>query len=217
MGGPAGGPAGRRREGNLPATNGAGRIILDGGGIGVRIKPQQILAALGSLVLVLGLLFGFQALAREKLVNDPLDRFYSHAPGVQHFSIANQNGLTVINLTLGQVADLRRTYLSLQGRTATFLAPGTFRLHLLDHRDAATAAAYSEMSLAIQQGISTGGFVKMEQILQQEGKAFGLSRVEVQADDYNVYLQLVHGSHYLYAVVPRYPAKAQLTLLGGGG
>ncbi len=182
----------------------------------MRIKPQQILAVLGSLVITLGLLFGVQGLAREKLISDPLEQFYRHAPGVQHFAIANHNGATVISLTLGQVADLEQTYLFLQDRTATFLPPGSFHLHLLDHRDASLTAAYEQMSLAIQQGITTGEFVNMQQMLVKEGKAFGLSRVAVEADDYNIYVQLGHGSHYLYAVVPRHPSKEQLALLGGG-
>lgn len=165
---------------------------------GIRI-PVVLAAMAGALLL----LFGVQFIYNRQAVEQPLVSIYHDVPAVQHVALQNTSDGLQVSISLGLVPNLASTYRTLEKQVASVVGSQHFRIQLTDKRTPELESDFYAMNGILEQGIATGQFVSMQQAVQAKGQSLGLTRASAIVDAHHVYVELVKGKHYLYALLPR--------------
>lgn len=158
------------------------------------------------IVLVsLGILFaGWQAYKRFNLVN-PLKSELQAVTGVKTVDV-NVGNPSVIKVKLGPVDDLETTYISIVNTVSGALGNSP-SLKIVDNRDKALVDTYENLFPYLYQGINNGTYVEMISQFEQRASKAGV-QAKVTMDAHSVYVQMTHGDHYLYDVLPLHQGGA---------
>jgi hypothetical protein len=181
------------------------------GGGRVRAYGLRLPVVLTALVLALAALFGLQQVYAQQSVAAPLITRLERVAGVQGTPQVSRSGTNLnIRVQLGLVPNLNQTYKTLLGIADQNANGRTVTLEISDHRTPALVADYNQLMFALDQARATGAFSTMAQQFQQDTKSMHLQAATVTLSQTQMFVTLVQGKHYLYAVMP-------LLLTGSGG
>ncbi len=159
-----------------------------------------VLAATAAMLIVL---FGAQFMYARQAFSQPLNAALKHTPGVLGQPVVTSDALgLVVDVKLGLVPDLESTYRQLI-RAAEGSAGGRHvTLKVVDHPDPQLTQDFMNLSAILDQGRATGQFVVMERQFAAATRNMGLTRAHVTMGDQQMYVELVSGTNYLYAIMP---------------
>ncbi|HAG09588.1 MAG TPA: hypothetical protein DCK87_08535 [Desulfotomaculum sp.] len=160
--------------------------------------PVVILA----VVLALGLFLGSRWIYYKYSYNEPLNQALKTNEDVESFSIDRRKPVIRITVKLGEVEDIKHTYQSLQNSIQDILGPKPFQIDLQDNRDASLKKIFYDSQFAIYEAIMQGNFREMAESIEREA-SLQKSQATIFIDQNYIYLQIRHGNHHLYEVIPR--------------
>lgn len=182
----------------------------------MRAFGMRLPVVLGTLIAVLGVLFGVQFAYTQRSLAGPLVGAVRQMRGVEGVQVsAGADGLQVL-VRLGLVANLRETYRALAQRIRSAAGGMPVTIAIRDRRTPALVQDYYALNAIIQQGRVTGQFVPMEAALDRMRQRLGLSRAQVIVGNTHMYVELVAGTQYLYAILPLYLPPEPAASLGPG-
>ena len=155
-----------------------------------------------SAVLVLAVLLGGAALYERSSAQIPIEEILAGHSHVSAFSVGRDD-VWVVDLTLGRVDDLRGAHGELREAIEDVLGGTDYRLKIGDSSDADLAHLWADLEIIVQQGASSGGFADMRDRLRTELETVEDVHLNVQVDEYNIFVSITRGEQYLYRVVPR--------------
>ncbi len=175
----------------------------------MNFKRDNRLTFVIALAVTVAVLVAGQLLWQKYAVARPLGSGLQGIPGVTAASWdENKNGDTTINVTLGDVDNLARTYGEIGETAKTILGKHPARITLTDSRTPELEEIYHAVHFHLQEAIATGNFSAMADRVDAKARAGG-AEARVYVDARNVYLQLHKADASLYAVVPRFDAAAR--------
>lgn len=164
---------------------------------GFRI-PVVLLAT----VLALGLFLGSRWIYYKYSYNEPLSQMLKANTAIESFSIDRRKPVIRIMVKLGAVKDIKHTYQNLQNNIQDILGPKPYQIDLQDNRDAPLKKIFYTSQFAIYEAIMQGNFREMAEFIEREA-SLQKSKATIFVDQNYIYLQIQHGNHYLYEVIPR--------------
>jgi hypothetical protein len=114
----------------------------------------------------------------------------------------SKTGEITINVTLGNVDNLAKTYGEIGETAKTILGKRPARINIADSRTPELEALYHAVHFHLQEAVATGNFSAMADRVDAKARAAG-AEAKVYVDARSVYLQLHKAGASLYAVVPR--------------
>lgn len=166
-------------------------------------KGYRVWVVAVALVVTLGILLGGQYLFRRERVDRPLLEQYKEISAVESASIRDEQGRKVIELQLGEVDDLAKSYRDIEAASRNFLEKDSYRLVIVDKRDRGLEDVYYRMHFSLEEAIATGRFTDMADRVGTIAGSSDLDRYRLSVDGQRLYLQLHRGDRYLYAVLER--------------
>lgn len=177
----------------------------------MRAYGLRLPIVLTALVVALGAFFGLQAVYAQQSLAGPLVTHLEKVPGVKGTPhITRTAGGLDIQIQLGLVPDFETTYRDLNSVAQANAGGRTVALRIVDARSPQLVNDYSQLTFVLDQARATGGYVTMDSQFQQEAQGMHLQRATVSISQTQIFVTLVQGTHYLYAVMP-------LLLTGGSG
>jgi len=174
----------------------------------MNFKRDNWLTFVIALAVTVATLVAGQLMWQKYAVARPLDSGLQGIAGVTAATWEeNKNGDITINITLGGVDNLAKTYGEIGDTAKRILGRRPARVILADNRTPELEALYYSLHYHLQEAIFTGNFSTMADHVDAKARAAG-AQANVYVDDRNVYLQLSKAGAALYAVVPR-PAAVQ--------
>ncbi len=157
-------------------------------------------------VLTLAILsLGYSAYLKMEVVG-PLQRALERDVDVRNVGVRSKNGVTVLELELGKVDDLPRTYTRLREAAEEKLGDA-FRLEIADSRDEELEDAYYSVHYYLEEASVRGNFGEMIDSCRGLLKDQGLEDYKISLDEGHIFIQMAHGDNYLYAVLARQNPK----------
>lgn len=167
-------------------------------------------------VIIIGVLFTFAAASgiyyfwQQNTIAKPLTLALQEIEGVETVSLTNkdqaQTGLE-IHVTLNTINNLQATYGQITHTIKTSIGSKRYKLILHGHPTPSLEDFYYAVHHQIYEGIATGKFSTMNQIIQEQAIAAGI-KAQIYMDTDYIYLQLTTATgNNLYQVIPRQPEK----------
>ncbi len=176
----------------------------------MNLKRSAFTTYVAALAVTVAVLVAGQLLWQKYAVARPLDTGLRDIPGVTAASWEeNKNGDLTINVALGSVDNLAKTYGQIGATAKNILGRTPARISLTDSRTPELEALYYGIHLYIQEAIFTGNFSAMAERIDARASAAGADD-RVYVDAANVYVQLTRQGAALYAVVPRAEAPREV-------
>lgn len=176
---------------------------------GIRI-PVVVLA----LVVGLAAFWGAQWLYNRFNYERPLTRALEENKDVAAFKINDQGPVLELDVKLARVDNLQRAYSGLDRSLRGVLGRRDFRIVLQDQRDPVLDEIYYQAKLAAFEALDRGNYLDMEAYISRLASREG-SKSRVWLDQSRLYIQIDHGSNYLYEIIPR-TGTAGTGLAGAG-
>jgi NACalpha-BTF3-like transcription factor len=149
---------------------------------------------------------------QQYVVTKPLTQAIQEIDGVEQVTLNTQNkkqGIQEVNVTLANVSNFQTTYQLINNTIETNLGAKKFKLILHDHRTPQLEQLYYSIQYCIYEGIFTGKFSTMSEIIQEKAAAADI-QAQVYMDTNYVYLQLTNTTGNLYQVFPRQPDSKEV-------
>ena len=163
----------------------------------MKVSAKQILVAVISLVMTLGVLLGGEKLYRTTIVDSPLMSNLGTIQGVTH---ANLQG-DVVTVRVKNGADLMTVYQSVTTAATRALGHAPTKIVLKSHSNATLNRLAENAAFVIAQGEATGQYVAMKQSLKAQAATDG-ARAAVELDSHHVYITWHQQQSVLYDVQP---------------
>ncbi|WP_227766540.1 hypothetical protein [Zhaonella formicivorans] len=177
----------------------------------MRVKGLRLPLILLAAILTFGILLGGQWIVQEYSVRRPLVEGVTQVPGVQDVkAIKGKQGL-ILEIKLGAVHDLAKTYRLLKDST-NVQDSSRLQLRLVDKRNDTLTQLWNKSQFAIYEALANGNFTAMSRNIENIMKNSGADSWRISIDAENIYLEMHQGSNYLYEIVPREQAPP-----AGGG
>jgi hypothetical protein len=112
-------------------------------------------------------------------------------------------------------ADLPALYTALKFRLRATLGNRPFELRVEDRRDETLREAWRVMRLYIEEALLTGRFAWADSMMKEIAAHHGLDWARMGVDGEHVYVELRHGTAYLYEVIPRSQPRGVVRQPGG--
>lgn len=176
---------------------------------GLRV-PVVVLA----LVVGLAAFLGAQWLYNRYNYERPLAKLLAENKDVASFNIKDQVPVLELEVKLGMVDNLQETYSSLHRSVQGIVGRRSFKIILKDDRDATLEGIYYHTRLAAFEAIEKGNFLEMEDYISRRAAREGAG-ARVLLDQDRLYIQIVHGRHYLYEIIPRNRLAGVVSSEGG--
>jgi len=177
----------------------------------VRAYGFRLPVVLASMAAVLAILFGAQFLYARQALALPLNTRLEATPGVVGQPTVTSDALGLaVEVRLGLIDDLQSTYHRLLHIAEGGAAGRHVTIQIQDNRNRQLTEDYMTLSAILDQGRATGQFVAMEKQFAAASGGMGLARAQVTVDSTQMYVELISGKNYLYAIMP-------LTLAAGAG
>lgn len=167
------------------------------GGAWVRISAKQVMMALTSMVLTLGVLFAAQRIYHTSVVDNPLVSQLGSVAGVRRADV--HQGTVIV--TVRRHIDLMSVYQNVTSNAKTALGRAPAQVIVKGSPNSTLQALARDAEFVVAQGEATGHYVAMKQSLQSLGRRHHASAV-VEMDSRHVYLTFTQGPHVLYDVIP---------------
>ncbi|MDR7865737.1 MAG: hypothetical protein RIN56_02910 [Sporomusaceae bacterium] len=169
----------------------------------MNFKRDNRLMFVIALAVTVAVLVTGQLLWQKYAVARPLGASLQGIAGVTAASWdENKNGDITINVTLGGVDNLAKTYGEIGETAKTVLGKRPARINLGDNRTPELEEIYHAVHFHLQEAVATGNFSAMADRVDAKARAAG-AQAKLYVDARNVYLQLRKADASLYAVVPR--------------
>lgn len=176
----------------------------------MNLKRDNWYAFVAALAVTVVVLVAGQLLWQKYAVARPLDAGLRDIPGVTAAGWEEgKNGEITINVTLGTVDNLARTYGAVGDTAKRVLGRRPANIVLADSRTPELENLYYDINLPVQEGIYTGNFTAMADRIAAKAATAGAA-AKVSVDAANVYIQLTREGSALYAVVPRADAPREV-------
>jgi NACalpha-BTF3-like transcription factor len=162
-------------------------------------------------IIIISILFTFTAASssyffwQQYVVMKPLTQAIQEIDGVEQVTLDTpdkKQGIREVHVTLSNVSNLQTTYQLINDTIETNLGAKKFKLILHDHRTPQLEQLYYAIQYHIYEGIFTGKFGTMSEIIQEKAAAAD-TQAQVYMDANYVYLQLTTTTGNLYQVFPR--------------
>lgn len=151
------------------------------------------------LAVILAMLLAGDFLYQRYYVQEPLKEKLMAVDGVDQVEISGDS----VKVALGQVEDLRQTYIELQAISSRH----GFPVEVTSATDPVLEAAWERAQFAVHEAASQGDFTVMAAKVEQEMVAAGIADYRLAVDNSAIFFQARHGSYNLYRIVPRRDAK----------
>jgi len=109
----------------------------------------------------------------------------------------------LVEVLPGPGVDLPALYTSLWSELRATLGNRPFELRVQDRRDETLREALRVMRLYIEEALVNGRFAWADRMVKEVAAAHGLEWARMAVDAEHVYVELRHGTAYLYEVIPR--------------
>lgn len=159
------------------------------------MKQRILLISLIS-ILIFGLLLGCTFIYQREWVDVSILHQSQQISGVTSAKTVDSNGQNELLVTTNHLTNLRKTSQALEKLA------GNLPIQYLDHRNDSLDTLFEQMQFALQEGISRGNFTEMEQNLQKQANAAGVT-LELEMDSNAIYLVLNQGNAQLIEVLER--------------
>lgn len=162
-------------------------------------------------IIVIGILIAFTAASssyyfwQQYVVAKPLTQAIQEINGVEQVTLDTSDkkqGVREVHVTLTNVDNFQTTYQLINDTIEANLGTKKFKLILNDHRTPELEQLYYSLHYHIYEGIFTGKFGTMSEIIQEKAAAANI-QAQVYMDANYVYLQLTTTTGNLYQVFPR--------------
>ncbi|OAT86691.1 hypothetical protein [Desulfotomaculum copahuensis] len=160
--------------------------------------PVVLLAMLAGL----GVFLGAQWLYNKYSYQEPLAGVLKQNPAVASFAVHRREPVLRVAVRLKPVNNLMDTYQGLQKSIRGVLGDKEFKLEIEDDRDSQLNEAYYYSQFAVYEAVARGNYREMADYIAAHAAKVGAS-ARIFLDQDNIYLQMSHGRHYLYQVIPR--------------
>jgi NACalpha-BTF3-like transcription factor len=169
-------------------------------------------------IIVIGILISFTAASssyyfwQQYVVTKPLTQTIQEIDGVEQVTLDapdKKQGIREVHVTLANVDNLQTTYQLINDTIEANLGTKKFKLILRDHRTPELEQLYYSLHYHIYEGIFTGKFGTMSEIIQEKAAAAN-TQAQVYMDANYVYLQLTTTTGNLYQVFPRQPDSKEV-------
>lgn len=171
----------------------------------MKIKYTQLLKGSIALIITAACLFLGQAVWQSYAVDLPLDKALNDIDGVISVALDDShkiNDNTTIYVTLGDTANLQKTYKEISTKIEQTLKDDKYTLEIKDNRSPELEQTYYDIHLYIQKAIVDGDFPQLEAKVREKADLAGAA-AKLYVDEQNIYLQLVKNDEFLYSVVTR--------------
>lgn len=176
----------------------------------MNMKRDNWLTFVAALAVTVAVLVAGQLLWQKYAVARPLDAGLRGIAGVTAASWdEGRNGDLTINVTLGNVDNLPKTYGEIGDTAKNILGRRPARIALADSRTPELENLAYSLNIPVQEAIKTGNFTAMAERVAAAARAAGAD-ARVSVDAANVYIQLARDGAALYEVVPRSDAVREV-------
>jgi hypothetical protein len=169
-------------------------------------------------IIVIGILLTFAGASgsyyfwQQNMVTKPLALAIQEIQGIEIVTLDTQDKLQNvlgIDVTLNNINNLQTTYELINHTIKTNIGSKKYKLTLHDHRTPPLEELYYSIHHQIYEGISTGQFSRMYEIIREKATAVD-TRAQVYVDSNYVYIQLSTATGNLYQVIPRHPDNKEV-------
>ena len=140
---------------------------------------------------------------QQHLVKEPLKETLLAIESVKSVDINSSKKNTKVLVTLNKAENISRTYKDIEESMLATYAEDSFKIVLVDNRNAYLESLYDKIHFALMEGERLGNYKEMNReisrILVQEE---GLDSYRLWVDQKRIYLQLVSEDYYLFEIVP---------------
>ncbi|MBP2653067.1 MAG: hypothetical protein H6Q73_636 [Firmicutes bacterium] len=165
-----------------------------------------------TLFITIAVLVAGQLVWNNYGIAKPLNKSMQDIPGVEgatwNEAGKNSDGIT-ITVTLGQVADLQKTYNQIMSTSKKILGRRSFSVILDDHRTPELESLYYDIHYYVQEAITTGNFAAMADSIKAHARTAQVE-ARVYVDAKYVYVELTKGQTALYSVIPRQSSSQEV-------
>jgi len=140
---------------------------------------------------------------QQRLIKEPLKEALLEIEAVKDITIISNKQGTEILVTMDKAADLCKTYQNIEGVLLLTYPENSFKITLLDKRNAYLESLYDRVHFALMEGERLGNYTEMnKEISQLLGPEEELEGYRLQVDQKRIYLQMATKDSYLYEVIP---------------
>lgn len=164
------------------------------------------------IVLTFAAAFSSYFLWQHYVLVKPLTQAIQEIDGVETATLGPQDrnkALQEIQITLLQVPNLQVTYQTISNKVTTIAGDKKYKIILHDHRTPELEQLYYSIHYYIYEGISTGKFSTMSEIIREKANAAD-AKAQIYMDSNYIYLQLTTTTGNLVQVIPRQPDSQEL-------
>lgn len=158
---------------------------------------QRILLISFIGILIFGLLLGGTFVYQKKWVDVSILRQSQQISGVISAKTVQSNGQKELLVGTNHLSNLRETSQELEKLA------GNLPIRYLDRTNDNLNILFGQMQFAIQEGISRGNFIEMEQSLKNQADKAGI-QLELEMDSDAIYVVMNQGNAQLIEVIERH-------------
>lgn len=178
------------------------------------LRFEVILAA---FVVVAAGVFGVQWLVNRWQVEQPVLGTAARVEGVRRAELRDDGGRVDLVVTLGPTRDFHATYQRLGEVLTRGYGRNGGRVVVRDARTPRLSRALYELNFALQEGLATGRYTEMRQVVEAQARALQLPPPHLWVEEGRIYVALQDGKAILYTVVARGSAAPGEKPAEGGG
>ena len=158
---------------------------------------QRILLISFIGILIFGLLLGGTFVYQKKWVDVSILHQSQQISGVISAKTVQSNGQKELLVGTNHLSNLRETSQELEKLA------GNLPIRYLDRTNDSLNILFGQMQFAIQEGISRGNFIEMEQSLKNQADKAGI-QLELEMDSDAIYVVMNQGNAQLIEVIERH-------------
>ncbi|WP_026485851.1 hypothetical protein [Caldanaerobius polysaccharolyticus] len=167
---------------------------------GARRYKNAVLSFVLTLLILAGGFKAYQGVYNNRTIED-----VKQIHGVLDASIEKSGDSYTVWVKIGKVSNFKDVYT--KARDVIKARYGKYNIKVVDNRDSVLENIYYGIHFAIYEAAVEGNFLDMKREVDKELANNNLDSYKIFVDDYNVYVQLIKGSKYLYEIVPRQTQK----------
>jgi len=133
----------------------------------------------------------------------PVARVLDEHPDLLSYRLTWSGDSLLVEVLPAPGVDLPGLYTSLESRLRATLGNRSFELRVEDRRDDTLREAWRVMRLYIEEALINGRFAWADDMVKEIAAGHGLDWARMAVDTRHVYVELRHGSAYLYEVISR--------------
>lgn len=182
----------------------------------MEIKGYRIELIVVALLVALGLFFGGHYYYKQYQLGNSLIEDLEGIKGVKRVKIQDLNQGKEVELTLGQVSDLKEVHQQINRILVNTFDDNKYKIKLNNPEDQKLITAYRKIHLSIYESIITGEFTEVANQMNQIKSELDIEEAGISVDQDYVYLHLREGKADFYKVIERNYPPNKIVFQGGG-